>query len=256
MEHSHFFDKESNTFTYVLYDKVSKDAAVIDPVFQTIEIQTFIDSNDLKLKYILETHIHADHISGASNLKKIYPNSRIGIHENIELVHENFREVLNLSSYTDTSNGFDLLLSDADELELGSATIKVISTPGHTPACVSFYVDGKIFTGDTLFMPDFGSGRCDFPGGSSRTLYQSIHQKLFSLPGDTKVFVGHDYGTEEREVHNETTIEESRKNYQLGVGIDEEKYVTFRDNRDAGLSEPKNLLVNIEANLFAGRVRD
>ena len=254
MEINHFFDKDSNTFSYIVHDEATREAAVIDPVFHTIEVKTFLESKNLHLKYILETHIHADHVSGARNLKRVYPNTTIVIHENISHVHKNFESKLGLPPFSLEKSNFDLLIRDNDELTLGAKKIKVIATPGHTPACVSYLIGDSLFTGDAMFMPDFGSGRCDFPGGSAESLYNSIHQKLFSLPNETKVFVGHDYGTDEREIKNETTIKEAKSNYQLGVGITKEEFVKYRTMRDENLQEPKGLKENIKANLYAGRM--
>ena len=253
MEIIDFFDQDSNTFTYLVYDERSKDAVVIDPVVHVIEVKTFIESHDLHLKFILETHIHADHISGARVLKETYPNAKICISKKIEEVHYNFKNKLELEVFDIEKTSFDYLLDDQDKLPLGNSHIDIIATPGHTPACISYLIDGNLFTGDSMFMPDFGSGRCDFPGGSAKALYHSIHEKLFKLPFDTKVFVGHDYGKDGREIMNKTTIRDSKlNNHQIGEAISEEEFVKFREERDSKLAEPKNLLKNIKANLFGG----
>lgn len=254
MEIEHFFDHDSHTYTYLVYDKDSKDAAVIDPTLHTPELETYIESKSLHLKYILETHIHADHISGAKSLLEFYPSAKIAIHENIEKVHNNFKEILGLREFSREKSGFDYFLKDKQLIPIGNTNFEVITTPGHTPACVCYLIDGNLFTGDALFMPDFGSGRCDFPGGSAKDLYHSIHEKLYKLPEDTKVFVAHDYGTSSREPHNQTTIGQSKKqNIQIGESFNEETFVTFRTNRDKDLAPPKNLKTHIKANLFAGQ---
>lgn len=254
MEIEHFFDHNSNTFTYVVSDKESRDAVVIDPVLHTAEVKTYIESKNLQLNFILETHIHADHTSGAKGLLEFYPNAKIAIHENIKQVHDNFKSLLELGDFSKDTSGFDYLLQDKQMIPLGEKEIHVISTPGHTPACVCYLIDGNLFTGDTLFMPDFGSGRCDFPGGSAKDLYNSVHNKLYILPDETKIYVGHDYGTDQREIENETTIGDCKKlNIQIGESVSESDFVNFRSKRDEQLSPPKNIENNIKANLFAGK---
>lgn len=248
-----FFDQESNTFTYLVYDLNSKEAIVIDPVMDTTELFSNIETLGLRLTYILETHIHADHISGAKKIKETYKNAQICISENLEKIHNNFKSILELEDFSSSKTSFDIFLNDNDKLSFGDLKIHIITTPGHTPACICYLIADNLFTGDTLFMPDFGSGRCDFPGGSAKSLFNSVHQKLFKLPSETKVFVGHDYGSVGREIMNETTIGDSMKlNHQIGLNITETEFINFRESRDNTLSPPKMLESSLRANLFGG----
>ena len=173
-----FYDEATYTLTYVVYDEATKDAVVIDPVLDYNpgasqislesyeEVKTFIQSNDLKLHYVLETHAHADHLSSSQYFKKDFPGVKIGIGENITAVQDVFKKLFNWSDLATDGSQFDVLFKDHEEINAGSLTFKAINTPGHTPACVSFLIDDAVFTGDALFMEDYGTGRCDFPGGS------------------------------------------------------------------------------------------
>lgn len=260
-----FYDPATFTLTYIVFDESSKDSVVIDPVmdFNPVNGETsnhsveklvkFINDNNLNLKYILETHAHADHLTGAKVLKSFYPQAMVAIGENITKVQEVFKDKLEMDM---TTNGeqFDVLLKDEQIINAGSIAIKTIFTPGHTPACSSFLIDDMIFTGDALFMPDFGTGRCDFPAGSSKDLYHSVHEKLYSLPDETRVFTGHDYQPGGRELKWESTIGENKlKNIHLKVQTSEEEFVKMRDGRDANLMEPKLLLPSIKANIVGGK---
>ncbi len=264
-----FFDKGTNTMTYIVFDEATKDAVVIDPVYNfdapsgklTQEsfnlVKDFIKSQSLSLHYILETHVHADHISSSQLLKNEFPNAVTAIHENIKIVQEVFAPVFNMGETCPCDGSqFDKLLADKDILNAGSLEIKILSTPGHTPACVSFLIGDAIFTGDAVFMPDMGTGRCDFPKGDAEQLYDSL-MKIYELPEDTRVFVGHDYGPGGREIAWETTIKEQRQsNIQLKAGTSKEDFVTFRKNRDAQLNAPKLLLPSIQVNMKAGNLPD
>ncbi|MCP4911724.1 MAG: MBL fold metallo-hydrolase [Oligoflexia bacterium] len=260
-----FYDPATFTLTYIVFDEQTKDAIVIDPVMDynpkteettndSVEkLAKFIDDNGLKLSNILETHAHADHLTGAKTLKKLYPEAKVAIGENITKVQEVFKEKLEMDM---TTNGeqFDILLNESETLSAGSIEVKTIFTPGHTPACSSYLIDDMIFTGDALFMPDFGTGRCDFPSGSSKDLYHSIHDKLYSLPDETRVFTGHDYQPGGRELKWESTIGENKaKNIQLKIETSEQDFVKMRDGRDANLMEPKLLLPSIKANIVGGK---
>ena len=262
MQIQSFFDPNTWTITYLVWDENSGDAVVIDPVldFDPLavavsttsidEVAAAIDDKGLKLHWVLETHAHADHLSGSQALKERY-GAKVGIHEAIKTVQETFKGVFNADFATDGSQ-FDGLLEDGQVLEAGSLKLKVLHTPGHTPACASFVVEDAVFTGDALFMPDFGTGRCDFPAGSAEDLYDSIH-KLYALPDETRVFVGHDYGTGGRDIAWETTIGASKAgNVQLPAGRSREEFVQFRTARDAKLNPPKLIFQSVQVNANAG----
>ena len=260
-----FFDERTYTMTYVVYDDKTRDAVVIDPVldydplasrvFQESvqEVVRFVDDNRLKLRWVLETHAHADHLSGAQYLKKRY-GVGIVIGDKITLVQEAFKDIFNLpASFKTDGSQFDRLLADGEVLEAGSLRVKAIHTPGHTPADNSYLVDDAVFTGDALFMPDYGVGRCDFPKGDAEALYRSVHDKLYRLPDETRVFVGHDYLPGGREVRWESTIgEEKRANVQLREDTAREEFVERRTERDKTLSQPRLLFQSVQVNIDAG----
>ena len=265
MEIKTFFDQDTFTLTYIVYDKSSQVALVIDPVLDydphASKISTksvdlvcdFIKENKLDLQYILETHAHADHLSGTPELKKRYPNIKVAIGQHITKVQEVFKDVFHFENLKTDGSQFDLLLKDGDSLKVGPLKIQVLETPGHTPACVSYLINDALFTGDALFMPDSGTGRCDFPAGSAEDLYHSIHEKIYSLPDETRIFVGHDYQPEDREVKWLTTVGESKKlNKQLKEETTREEFVSMRNERDATLSAPRLLLQSVQVNINAG----
>ena len=186
-----FFEKQSSTFTYLIYDESTKDAIIIDPVLNYdpekkqlseesySELKNFIDSNNLNPHYCIETHIHADHITAAQRLKRDYPEIKAAINKNVCLVQKTFSSKLNLAeNFKEDGSQFDVLFSDNDRLEAGSISAKAIFTPGHTPTCTSILIEDKLFTGDAIFMPDFGTGRCDFPNGNASLLYDSIVENI------------------------------------------------------------------------------
>mgnify|MGYP000618773136 CR=1 FL=1 len=260
-----FFDHQTFTMTYLVYDTNSKDAIIIDPVLdfdqaastittQSIEeVLDFIEKESLIVHYILETHIHADHLSGARELKKKLPQTLIGIGENVKKVQSKFKEVYNFKDFNANGVQFDMLLSEDTLLEAGSIKIKTIFTPGHTPACSSYLIEDMVFTGDALFMPDYGTGRCDFPMGSAKQLYHSVYEKLYKLPNATRVFTCHDYLPNGRELKYETTIGESKKNnIQLSEATSERDFVEFREKRDKTLKSPQLLYPSIQVNIRAG----
>jgi len=260
-----FYDPKTYTLTYVVFDPDTKDAVIIDPVLDydpaASKISTesfeknkeFIDQNDLKLHYILETHAHADHLSSSQYIKDAYPEAKIGIGENIKTVQEVFKGLFNYTSLKTDGSQFDQLFVDGEEISAGSLRFKVINTPGHTPACVSYLIEDAVFTGDSLFMEDFGTGRCDFPGGCSVDMYTSIHEKLYNLPDDTRVFVGHDYQPGGREVKYETTIGKSKvENVFLKAETDKDAFVSHRNLRDKTLHAPVLLLPSVQVNVNAG----
>lgn len=261
-----FFDSRTSTLTYVIYDSDSRDALVIDPVLDyntsASEIYTesldhvigFVEENQLKLSMILETHAHADHLSGAQILKERFPNANIGVGKMISLVQKTFKEVFDLpADFPTDGSQFDRLLNDGEIVKVGSLTFEVIFTPGHTPACTTFRFGDAIFTGDTMFMPDFGTGRCDFPAGSAADLYDSITKRLYPLPDETRVFVGHDYQPGGRALKYETTIgEQKRLNIQLPAGRSRDEFVKFRNERDKKLDTPRLLFQSVQVNVDAG----
>ena len=260
-----FYDKKTYTLTYLVFDSSSHDAILIDPVLNydnassttsmesVNEVAFYIKENKLNLHYILETHAHADHLTGALELKKLFPHAKVAIGEGIKLVQSVFKEVYNESGWKTDGSQFDLLLNDNDQISAGTFVVKTISTPGHTPACVSYLIEDRLFTGDALFMPDYGTGRCDFPKGSATDLYESVHGKLYSLPDETKFYPGHDYQPGGRELKFESTIGESkRENIQLKDNTTKDEYVEFRTARDAKLNAPMLLLQSIQVNVNGG----
>jgi glyoxylase-like metal-dependent hydrolase (beta-lactamase superfamily II) len=266
MQVFHFFDPETSTLTYIIYDEVTRDAVLIDPVLnfdpssgkiEDRSVQLYlndINKHQLNVHFILETHAHADHLSSSQILKRYFPKAKVGISHRIKIVQEVFKNVFNLNDFKSDGSDFDFLIDDDQRFQAGSLSILSIPTPGHTPACTSFYIGNNLFTGDALFMPDYGTGRCDFPKGSASDLYQSV-MRLYRLPDETKVFVGHDYRPNGREMKFQTTIGESkRENIQLKLTSTESEYVTFREARDKTLKVPSLLLPSLQVNIAAGHL--
>ena len=263
-----FFDTNTWTLTYVLWDETTKDAIVIDPVLDYDQASSktseesaqavikFIRSKELKLHFILETHAHADHLSGSQIIKKDFPTALIAIGEKITKVQEIFKGVFGLpTDFKTDGSQFDRLLKDGEEFFAGSIKIKTLFTPGHTPACASYYIDGNVFVGDALFMPDYGTGRCDFPAGSASDLYHSIHGRIYELPENTKVYTGHDYLPNGRPLKFMATIaEEKKENIQLKATTTLDEFVHFRTERDRTLAAPKLLLPSVQVNIDAGHL--
>ena len=260
-----FFDEQTNTITYLVWDRASREAAVIDPVLDyepadgtvdTSSAQRVLDAAEaegLNVAYVLETHAHADHLSAAP-LFKARTGAKIGIGARIREVQKVFRPMFCADDLKVDGGDFDLLLSDGDRLPLGGLEIEVIETPGHTAADVSYRVGDAIFVGDTLFMPDYGTARTDFPGGDARRLYRSI-QRLLGFAPETRLFLCHDYKAPGREDYRwETTVGEERRNVHLANGVTEDAFVRMREARDATLSTPKLLLPSIQVNIRAGRL--
>ncbi|HHH26804.1 MAG TPA: MBL fold metallo-hydrolase [Polyangiaceae bacterium] len=261
------FDEDTFTLTYVVFDDATRDAVVIDPVLDydpksgntdTVSIQRVLElvrGKELNVHYILETHAHADHLTGSQLLAREL-DAKIAIGDDIKVVQETFKSVFDMpASFPTDGSQFDVLLRDGQTLEAGSLSIRIIATPGHTPACVTYHIEDAIFTGDALFMDDYGTGRCDFPMGSADDLYTSVHDKLYSLPDDTRVFVGHDYQPGGREVKWQTTIGASKKNNpQLKADTSREDFVEMRRSRDATLSAPRLLYASVQVNVDAGRL--
>ncbi|WP_108125028.1 MBL fold metallo-hydrolase [Saccharospirillum mangrovi] len=260
-----FYDEATNTLTYVVFDPASKDAVVIDPVLDYNPIGSIVSDrsyqqvvdfgkqNNLTFHFVLETHAHADHLSASQLFRDEFPDLQVAISERIRQVQQVFKGVYNLpDAFVTDGQQFDRLLKDFETFSAGTLTIKALPTPGHTPACLSYLIEDAVFTGDALFMPDYGTGRCDFPAGDARTLYQGIQENLYSLPDETRVFTGHDYQPNGRAVRWESTIgEEKASNIQLKGNTSADEFVKFREERDAKLAAPKliyqSILVNIEA---------
>ena len=260
-----FFDDQTNTITYLIWDAASRVAAVIDPVLDfdpaagtvdtrsAVKVLEAVEELGLSVCYVLETHAHADHLSAAP-LIKAKTGARIGIGARIRDVQKVFRPMFCADDLKVDGSDFDLLLSDGDRLELGGLKVEIIETPGHTAADVSYKVGDAVFVGDTLFMPDYGTARTDFPGGDARQLYRSIH-KLLTLPPETRLFMCHDYKAPGREEYRwETTVEQERRNVHLADEITEDAFVAMREARDATLATPKLLLPSIQVNIRAGRL--
>lgn len=259
-----FFDPATHTITYLVSDPATGMAAIIDPVldFDAATARTSTRSINavtaalkqagLTLAVVLETHAHADHLSAAHHLRET-EGVAIGIGKRITEVQTVFSPLFDASDVTPDGKAFDRLYADGETFSLGETTVEVMQTPGHTPACVSYRIGDAVFTGDTLFMPDFGTARTDFPGGDARTLYRSI-QRLLALPGETRVFVGHDYLPAGRADYRfETTIADQRDhNIHIGGGVQEDAFVSMRDARDATLSAPQLILPALQVNIRAG----
>ncbi|MBX7249041.1 MAG: MBL fold metallo-hydrolase [Caulobacteraceae bacterium] len=260
-----FFHSPTNTVTYLVWEGETKKAVVIDPVldFDSASGKIATDSvhrvltaardRGLKLEWVLETHAHADHLSAADHIRKL-TGVPVAIGSGILDVQKTFAPILGVDDVRPGGTDFDRLLGDGETLSLGKLTITVIHTPGHTPACVSYRIGDAVFVGDTLFMPDFGTARSDFPGGDARTLYRSI-RKLLDLPPETRVYVGHDYLPKDgrREFAWTTTIGAEREgNIHVGGGKDEATFVAMRQARDATLPAPALLLPALQVNIRAG----
>lgn len=261
-----FFHNPTSTLTYVVYDPQSSDAVIIDPVldfdpatsritFDSADhIIDFIRGHRLTIHHILETHAHADHLSAAQYFKKEFKLAQIGIGAGISEVQRAFKPVLGLPDKFPTDGSqFEYLFSDQETFIGGTIEGQVLFTPGHTPACVSYLIGDHLFTGDTLFLTDVGTGRCDFPGGSAIKLYQSVHEKLFQLPANTNVYVGHDYPPASRKMQFRTNIGEQKShNIHLNVNKSLSDYVQFREARDKTLKPPALLNQSLLLNLNAG----
>ena len=262
-----FFDEPTNTVSYLVADPVSKLALVIDPVLnydhssgeaKVTSAEAVLKkaaADGLKIAWILETHVHADHLSGAPYLK-LKTGAKVAIGEHIRDVQQIFRPIFNALDVSGTGSEFDLLLKDGENLQIGNLTIEVIATPGHTPACISYKIGDAVFVGDTMFMPDYGTARADFPGGDARALYRSIH-RLLSLPPQTRLFMCHDYlpkSGRKTFVWESTIAEQLASNIHIGKGVSEDDYVAMRQARDKTLSAPTLLLPSIQVNMRAGKL--
>jgi glyoxylase-like metal-dependent hydrolase (beta-lactamase superfamily II) len=260
-----FFHEATNSISYLVADPEAKAAAVIDAVLDfdpasgkvwtesADEILAVANERGLRIEWLLETHAHADHLSASAWLKE-RTGAKIGIGAGIEEVQRTFRAVFEPCGAAD-ADCFDRLFADGEKIELASLSIEVIATPGHTPACVSYRIGDALFVGDTLFMPDYGTARCDFPGGCARQLFGSI-RKLLALPDDTRLFLCHDYKAPGRDAFAwETTVaEQKRSNPHVHAGVSEDEFVRLREDRDAKLPVPKLLYPAIQVNIRAGRL--
>jgi len=260
-----FFHDPTYTVSYLVWDPATKRAAIIDSVLDfdqksgrtsTGSAQRILDAVreiGVTVDWLLETHAHADHLSAAPFLKQ-HLNAPIVIGEHITSVQRVFKDVFNLSYVTADGRPFDKLVAEGEKLPLGALHFEVLHTPGHTPACVTYKIGDAIFVGDTLFMPDYGTARADFPGGDARTLYRSI-QKLLKLPDETRVFLCHDYKAPGRDRFVwETTIGAERANVHLQNNPSEDAYVTMREARDRTLPMPQLILPSIQVNIQAGEL--
>jgi glyoxylase-like metal-dependent hydrolase (beta-lactamase superfamily II) len=259
-----FFDKATFTVSYVVSDPATGHAAIIDPVLDfdptsgrtstssADELVAYIAEKDLAVDWILETHVHADHISAAPYLnEKLGGQTAIG--SDVTAVQETFKDVFNLPELATDGSQFDRLFSDGDTFDIGEIRGRVVATPGHTPACVTYVIGDSAYVGDTLFMPDFGTSRTDFPGGSAPQLYESI-QKILALPDDTRLFMCHDYKAPGRDEYAwETTVVAQRDgNVHVNKDVSKEAFVATREGRDSQLGMPKLLLPAIQVNIRAG----
>ena len=267
MKIEHFYDPATFTLTYVVYDPESRDAVVIDPVLDydplasatsttsVAAIESFLRKENLKLHYVLETHAHADHLSGSQYLRRRF-DAKVGIGARITEVQQAFKPIFDLgAAFAVDGSQFDRLFTDGETIRAGTLAIEVIATPGHTPACVTYEIEDAVFTGDALFIEDYGTGRCDFPRGSADALYTSVHDRLYALPDSTRVFVGHDYQPLGRPLRFETTIGKSKEaNIQLRASTSREEFVKMRSERDAKLSPPRLIYQSVQVNVDAGHL--
>ncbi|MEZ5870843.1 MAG: MBL fold metallo-hydrolase [Nitratireductor sp.] len=261
-----FFDAPTNTISYVLKDPNSNACAVIDSVMDidyaagrityagADKIIAYIEEHGLKCEWLIETHVHADHLSGAPYIQSKL-GGKLGIGANITVVQDTFGKVFNEGTeFQRDGSQFDRLFVDGDSYQVGTMTVNVLHTPGHTPACMTHVAGDTAFVGDTLFMPDGGSARADFPGGDARTLYRSI-QRVLSLPSETRMFMCHDYGPNGRDIQWETTVGEERAhNIHVRDGISEDEFVKMRETRDATLDMPKLIIPSLQVNMRAGKL--
>lgn len=262
-----FFDEPTNTVSYLVGDPDTKDAAVVDPVLDYDHKSGKADvaspdailarakEEGFNIRLVLETHVHADHLSGAPYIK-LKTGAKVAIGERIKEVQKIFRPVFNAIDVSGEGSEFDMLFKDGDHFTIGNLKGEVIATPGHTPACVSYRIGDAVFVGDTLFMPDYGTARADFPGGDARQLYRSI-RRLLALPKETRLFMCHDYLPKEGRKHFawETTVaEEAVRNIHVHDGVSEDDFVKMRTARDATLSAPTLLLPSIQVNMRAGKL--
>jgi glyoxylase-like metal-dependent hydrolase (beta-lactamase superfamily II) len=262
-----FFDNDTNTVSYVVTDPQTRRCAIVDSVLDydpkagrtrhdsASQIVAYVKQEALTVEWLLETHVHADHLSAAPWIQE-QVGGKLAIGEHIRTVQETFGKVFNAGTeFSRDGRQFDHLFADGDTYQVGNIEARAIHTPGHTPACMSHVIGDAVFVGDTLFMPDYGTARCDFPGGDARTLYQSV-QKLLALPDDTRMFLCHDYLPDSRsEFQWETTVGDQRRhNIHVHEGVSEEEFVSMREKRDATLDMPRLILPSVQINMRAGHL--
>jgi glyoxylase-like metal-dependent hydrolase (beta-lactamase superfamily II) len=261
-----FYDDDTNTFSYVVYQRGDSRCAVIDSVLDldypsgtvtTVGVQRIIDyieKHQLELEWIVETHVHADHLSAAPVLQERL-GGKLVIGKNIQVVQETFGKVFNEGTeFKRDGSQFDVLVEDGEELTMGDLRIKALHTPGHTPACMTYIIGDAVFVGDTLFMPDGGTARVDFPGGDARTLYRSI-KRVLSLPENFRLFMCHDYCPNGRALEYQTTVAaEKKSNIHVNDKISEDEFVAMREARDATLGMPRLILPSLQVNMRAGHM--
>jgi glyoxylase-like metal-dependent hydrolase (beta-lactamase superfamily II) len=261
-----FFDEATNTISYVVKDPASPSCAIIDSVMDieyaagritydhADKMIAFVRDHDLTLEWLIETHVHADHLSAAPYIQRAL-GGKIGIGDKIMVVQETFGKIFNEGTeFQRDGSQFDALFKDGDTYNIGTMKAFAIYTPGHTPACMVHVIGDAAFVGDTLFMPDGGSARADFPGGDAATLYDSI-QRVLTLPDDMSLFMCHDYGPNGRDIKWETTVGEEREhNIHVGKGATKEEFVKFRTERDATLAVPKLIIPSLQVNMRAGEM--
>ncbi len=260
-----FFDEPTNTVSYIVADPATKQAAVIDPVLDYDPSASQVDTRSVeailsvtkeqgyRIVWTLETHAHADHLSGSPYIKA-KTGAKIGIGEHIKDVQRVFRPIFDAADLKTDGSDFDHLFKDGEHFKIGELEAEVMYTPGHTPADITYKIADAAFVGDTLFMPDYGTARADFPGGDAHRLYRSI-KRLMALPPDTRLFICHDYKAPGRDTYAwETTVREEReKNVHVKEGVSEDAFVAMRSARDATLSAPRLLLPSIQVNIRAGK---
>lgn len=268
MKVQEFFDPSTFTLSYVVYDENTRDGIVIDPLYDydpaasklsrtsISRLISWIREAGIKVHFSLETHAHADHISGSQILKNTFSGCRVAITEKIRDVQKVFRDIYGMpKEFAIDGSQFDMLLQDDHEFTAGSLRVRTMFTPGHTPACASFLIGNSVFTGDALFMPDYGTGRCDFPAGCAEQLYDSIHERLYRLPDETLSFTCHDYQPGGRPLKFCATIsEQKRSNIQLQQTTSKADFVRFRTERDKTLSTPKLLWPSVQINIDGGHI--
>ena len=262
-----FFDEATNTVTFVVKDPGSTACAIVDSVLDfdyasgrtdtasADKVIAHVRKQGLDVEWVLETHVHADHLSAAPYIQERV-GGKIGIGANITVVQDTFGKVFNEGTeFQRDGSQFDRLFREGDTFRIGALEGRVLHTPGHTPACLTYVIGDAAFVGDTLFMPDFGTARCDFPGGSAGMLYNSI-QKILSLPDDTRIFVGHDYKAPGRDDYAwETTVAEERaRNIHIGGGKSAEEFVAMREARDKTLAMPRLIIPSLQVNMRAGQM--
>ena len=261
-----FYEKSSGTISYVVQDPSSKNCAVIDSVLNfdfssgrtstesADEIIRYIEHKKLELEWIIETHVHADHLSAAPYIQEKI-GGKIGIGEKIILIQDQFGKIFNEGTrFQRDGSQFDRLFKDGDQYSIGSMNARTMHTPGHTPACMVHIIEDAAFVGDTLFMPDGGTARADFPGGDARDLYRSV-KRVLELPSETRLFICHDYGPGGRDAAWETTVgEQKEKNIHVRDGVTEDEFVEMRETRDSTLSMPKLIIPSIQVNMRAGEM--